>query len=91
MSKPLAGKTVAILTTDGVEQIELTRPREEPESAGAKVELVSIKAGSIDAYHRLDMADRFDVDKSVQQAAVEDYDALIFAGGRCEPGRVASR
>jgi len=85
MSKRLAGKTVAILATDGVEQIELTRPREELESAGAKVELVSIKSGSIDGYHRLDKADRFNVDKSVQQALVEDYDALVLPGGVANP------
>lgn len=85
MSKPLEGKTVAMLATDGVEQIELTRPREELESAGAKVELVSIKSGSIDGYNHLEKADSFNVDKTVQQAAVEDYDALVLPGGVANP------
>lgn len=85
MSKHLEGKTVAILATDSVEQIELTHPREELESVGAKVELVSIKSGSIDGYNHLDKADRFNVDKTVQQAAVEDYDALVLPGGVANP------
>ena len=85
MSHSLEGKTVAILATDGVEQIELTRPRDELESAGATVELVSIKSGSIDGYHHLDKADPFSVDKTVQQAAVADYDALVLPGGVANP------
>lgn len=85
MSRPLEEKTVAMLATDGVEQIELTRPKEELESAGAKVELVSIKPGSIDGFNHLDRADRFNVDKTVQQAAVEDYDALVLPGGVANP------
>ncbi|NMT65133.1 type 1 glutamine amidotransferase domain-containing protein [Marinobacter orientalis] len=85
MSNQLEGKTVAILATDGVEQIELTRPREELESAGAKVELISIKSGSIDGYNHLDRADSFDVDKTVRQAAVEDYDGLVLPGGVANP------
>lgn len=85
MSEPLEGKTVAMLATDGVEQIELTRPWEELAAAGARVELVSIKSGSIDGYHHLEKADSFKVDKTVQQAAVEDFDALILPGGVANP------
>jgi protease I len=41
VSKTLAGKKIAILSTDGVEQSELTEPREALKIAGAKTELVS--------------------------------------------------
>ncbi|MDX1633791.1 MAG: type 1 glutamine amidotransferase domain-containing protein [Marinobacter sp.] len=85
MSHPLEGKTVAIMATDGVEQVELTRPWKELESAGAKVELVSIKSDSIEGYKHLDKADRFSVDKTVRQASIADYDALVLPGGVANP------
>lgn len=85
MNHSLKGKTVAIMATDGVEQVELTRPREELESAGAKVELISIKSGSIDGFNHLDKVDSFNVDKTVQQATIEEYDALVLPGGVANP------
>jgi len=85
MSYSLDGKTVAILATDGVEQIELTQPRDELESAGAKVELVSIKSDGIDGYHHLNKADRFNVEKTLEQVAVASYDALVLPGGVANP------
>ena len=45
MAGKLDGKTIAILATDGVEQVELTEPRKALEDAGAKTELVSFEAG----------------------------------------------
>ena len=45
MGKSLEGKTVAILATDGVEQVELTEPRKAVEAAGATVRLLSLKPG----------------------------------------------
>ena len=41
----LSGKTVAILATDGFEQDELFKPKEELEKAGAKTVIVSRKTG----------------------------------------------
>lgn len=85
MAEPLDGKTVAMLATDGVEQIELTRPWEELAAAGARVELISIKSGSIDGYNHLEKADSFKVDKTVPEVAVEDFDALVLPGGVANP------
>jgi protease I len=47
MAKALDGKRIAILSTDGVEQSELTEPREALEKAGAKTDMVSPKGGKI--------------------------------------------
>lgn len=85
MSEQLKGKTVAILATDGVEQIELTRPWDDLKHAGANVELVSIDSGQIKGYNHLDKADSFKVDKTVQQVGIEDYDALVLPGGVANP------
>ena len=46
----LAGKRVAILATDGVEEVELTEPRKALDAAGAKTTLISPKSGKIKAW-----------------------------------------
>ncbi len=85
MTTELQGKKIAFLATDGVEQIELTRPWEDLKKAGAEVELLSIKEGSIDGYHHLDKADSFPVDKVLSDASFTNYDALVLPGGVANP------
>jgi len=85
MSTMLAGKKIAMLATDGVEQIELTRPWEDLAKAGAEVQLISIKEGTIDGYNHLDKADSFNVDKTVQQVSADEFDALVLPGGLANP------
>lgn len=85
MSTSLKGKKIAFLATDGVEQVELTDPREALEKAGADIELLSIREGRIDGYHHLDKGDSFQVDKLVGDAESSDYDALVLPGGVANP------
>jgi protease I len=47
MPGTLDGRRIAMLATNGVEQIELTQPRQALQDAGATVELVSLEAGEI--------------------------------------------
>ena len=54
MASTLSGKTVAILATDGFEQIELTEPMKALKEAGAAVEIVSLKAGEIQGFNHFD-------------------------------------
>ena len=49
MASELSGKTIAILVTDGFEQVELTGPQEALENAGATTEIVSPAKGEIKA------------------------------------------
>ncbi|MFO7181436.1 MAG: type 1 glutamine amidotransferase domain-containing protein [Pseudomonadota bacterium] len=84
----LKGKTVAILATDGVEQVELTEPRKALEQAGAKTVLVSPKSGKIQAFRHLDRGDTFDVDLSIQQADPKAFDALFLPGGAHNPDQL---
>ena len=81
----LHGKRIAFLATDGVEQIELTRPWQDIKEAGADVELLSIKSGSIQGMHHDQKADSFTVDKLVSEADVADYDGLVLPGGVANP------
>jgi protease I len=86
MAKSLKGKKVAFLATDGVEQVELTRPWEDIKSAGAEAELVSLKSGDIQAMNAdVNKGDTFTVDKTVDQANVSDYDGLVLPGGTTNP------
>ena len=81
MASELNGKKIAILATDGVEQVELTEPRKALEDAGAQTELVSLKEGEILGFDHLDHADKFSVDKVVADASADDYDGVLIPGG----------
>ena len=86
MADELNGKTIAILAADGVEQVELVRPREAVEQAGARAELLSLETGEIQATeHDINKADTFPVDKAVSDASPDDYDGLLLPGGTTNP------
>jgi len=72
---------VAVLATDGVEQVELDRPWQALEEAGAEPELVSLEGGSITAYDHIDKADTRKVDAVVSTADPDAYAALVLPGG----------
>ena len=89
MATELHDRTIAILATDGVEQVELEQPRKAVEDAGARTELLSISDGEIQAMHQdIEQADTFPVDRRVADASVDDYDGLILPGGTCNPDRL---
>jgi protease I len=88
MAARLEGKTVAILAAQGVEQVELTAPREALEEAGARVDLISPEGDSLKAWAKTDWGDQFDVDVSLDQADPADYDALVLPGGVMNPDRL---
>jgi protease I len=77
----LKGKRVAILATDGVEQSELVEVRRALDDAGARTELVSPKAGSIEASIHHEKGDTFPVDVALSAAKPADYAALYLPGG----------
>jgi protease I len=81
MADELQGKKIAILATDGVEQVELTEPRKAFEDAGAQTELLSLEEGEILAFDHLDHGDKLPVDKAVADASPDDYDGLVIPGG----------
>ena len=68
MSTSLQGKTIAILATDGFEQVELTEPKQAVEQAGATTRLLSLKAGEIQGMHHDKEGDTFKVDGLVASA-----------------------
>ena len=89
-SKPLQGKRVAMLMTDGVEQIEYTSPRSFLEAQGATVVLLSPKAAGDDVqgFHHMQPADRFKVEMNVRDANPADFDGLVLPGGVANPDQL---
>jgi protease I len=85
MAERLDGKRVAILATDGFEQLELTEPRKALEDAGAVVEVIAPHGGRIQGMHHHDKGDLVIVDRLVAEAKSGDYDALMLPGGVANP------
>jgi len=81
----LQGKKVAILVTDGFEQVELTEPRKALDQAGAKTEVVSPAQGQVKGWNHTEWGDKLPVDVPLQQAKPENYDALLLPGGVMNP------
>lgn len=88
--RPLQGKRVAMLLTDGVEQVEYTEPRKFLEDKGAQVTLVSPKnAGEeIQGFNHLTPAEKFKVELNVREAHPADFDMLVLPGGVANPDQL---
>ncbi|HZX29630.1 MAG TPA: type 1 glutamine amidotransferase domain-containing protein [Telluria sp.] len=86
----LRGKRVAMLMTDGVEQVEYEQPRHFLEEHGAKVTLVAPKRSGeeVQGFHHLQPADRFKVECDVRDARPGDFDALVLPGGVANPDQL---
>ena len=85
MTKKLQGKHVAILATDGFEQVELTSPKEALEAEGAEVSVISLESDEIQGMNHDEKGDKFKVDKLVADVKAVDYHGLILPGGVQNP------
>ena len=84
----LNGVKVAILVTDGFEQVEMTEPRRALDQAGAQTRLVSPKTGRVKAWKFTEWGDDFPVDVPLAQARAEDFDAILLPGGVINPDKL---
>lgn len=84
----LSGLKVAILATDGFEQSELTEPRKALDEAGAITHVVSPTDGQICGWKFKDWGESVPVDTKLDQAKVEDFDALLLPGGVINPDKL---
>ncbi|MBV8674606.1 MAG: type 1 glutamine amidotransferase [Acidobacteriaceae bacterium] len=85
MSEQLNGKKIAILATDGFEQVELTEPKKALEAAGATTEVIAPKSGEIKGWKFKEWGDTVRVNKTLDQARPSDYDVLLLPGGVINP------
>ena len=83
-----AGKKIAILVADGFEQVEMTRPREALEEAGAETTLVSPEDGTVRGWQITDWGDTFDVELPLNDAEADSFDALLLPGGVMNPDKL---
>jgi deglycase len=84
----LNGKTVAILTENGFEEVELTSPKKALEDAGATVHIVSPQKDKVKAWNHDHWSIELSVDKNVSDVKAEDYDALMLPGGVLNPDKL---
>jgi protease I len=82
MSQDLKGRRVAILVTDGFEQIELTSPRQALEAAGATCTIISPVTGTeVQGFKHHDKAEKLKVGLALSKAEAADFDAVLLPGG----------
>ncbi|MCX3059263.1 type 1 glutamine amidotransferase domain-containing protein [Streptomyces beihaiensis] len=80
---------IAFLTApEGVEQVELTAPWKAVVEHGDRPELLSTEPGRVQAFHHLDKADTFRVDRTVEEASPEEFDGLVLPGGVANPDQL---
>lgn len=86
MASPrIEGRKVAVLATDGFEQVELEQPVAALTAAGATVHVIAPKGGEIQGWQHHDKGRTTQVDVELKQAKAEDYDALVLPGGVINP------
>lgn len=85
MAGELNGQTIAVLATDGVEQVELTEPMKALKAAGAEVQVISDKKSEIQAFKHHDKGSKIPVDVALDAADPKDFDGLVLPGGVINP------
>jgi protease I len=85
MKQKLKGRRIAVLAADGFEKVELTVPVYALRLAGAKIDIVSLRHGRIRGVNLHEPASRVGVDKTVEEADPNAYDALLLPGGFINP------
>jgi protease I len=88
MEQELNGLSVAILVTDGFEQVEMTEPRKALDQAGAKTTLISPKGGEVQASKHDEKGDKFKADAALDSTDPEKFDALVLPGGVANPDKL---
>jgi protease I len=89
MERRLEGKRVAILVENGFEQVELTDPKKALEDAGAQTEIISPGGKSkVKGWNHTEWGSEFKVDRPLEEADADEYDALLLPGGVMNPDKL---
>ena len=88
MANELRNKRVAVLAENGFEQSELVEPKKALEQAGATAEVVSPQKGKIKGWQHTNWGDEVAVDRQLDEAKPEQYDALLLPGGVMNPDKL---
>ncbi len=85
MANQLNGKKIAILATNGFEQLELTEPHKALNQAGATVMVVSQKPEPIQGMNKDEKGDKIPVDATLADTSPDEFDGLVLPGGVANP------
>lgn len=84
----LSNLRVAVVATDGFEQVELTEPVEALQDDNATVHIIAPEPGRIRAWKETDWGEEIPVDRTLEEASPNDYDALLLPGGVLNPDKL---
>jgi protease I len=85
MAAELKGRRVAALVTHGFEQSELLEPKRALEAAGARVDIIAPEPGTVRGWSHKEWGETQPVDRTLDDARVDDYDAVLLPGGVMNP------
>jgi protease I len=88
MANELRNKRVAVLVDNGFEQSELVEPRKALQDAGAQADIISPQSGKVKGWKHTDWGDEVSVDRKLDDAKPDDYDALLLPGGVMNPDKL---
>jgi protease I len=88
MQQQLDGCRVAILVTDGFEQVEMTEPRKALDQAGAQTELIAPEKDQVQGMNHEEKGNKFPVDRQLESVSASEYDALVLPGGVANPDKL---
>jgi protease I len=88
MNQQLNGKRIAILVENGFEQVELTKPKQALDDAGAQTDIISPSSGKVKGWNFTEWGDEFQVDVPLDKAKPDNYDALLLPGGVMNPDKL---
>ena len=88
MASDIQGKRVAILATEGFEQVELTEPKKALDEAGVQTHIIGLTRDDIRGWKFTEWGDTFEVEKAVGSAEIVDYDLLLLPGGVQNPDKL---
>ena len=80
-SSPLELLEVAVLATDGVEQVELEAPLGAVRTAGANVYVITPSGGALRTVHDGATGETLEADRAVSSTKAREFGALVLPGG----------
>ncbi len=81
----ISNRKIAVLATDGVEQVELTEPVKALREAGAQVTVIALSGRQIQGFKHQDKGDQLPADAELSDVRADRFDALVLPGGVANP------
>src|ERR1044072_7933290 len=88
MNGKLQGRKIAILAANGFEQSELFEPKKALEEAGAQTFVISPEKDKVKGWRHTDWGQSVAVDITLNEANVDDYNALLLPGRVMNPDKL---